>query len=230
MDTSNMHAPDSMHQPDARIAQAEIGGLYDRLAWLYDAWAGLTETRARNRALEIAAVREGESILEVAVGTGAAFAELVRRNPGGRNIGIDLSPGMLAKAQRRLQKLPGANYALELASAFALPVDTGSIDLLMNNYMFDLVAFAEMDSVLAEFRRVLKPGGRVVVVNMTVGERFGSQIYNRLYRLSPRLMGGCRGIQLAERLRTSGFEVLGREYVQQMLFPSEVILARKRGT
>lgn len=156
------------------------------------------------------------------------FAELVERNPHGKNIGIDLSPKMLAKAKKRLQAFPDRNYSLEIGSAFDLPVESGSIDLLMNNYMFDLIAYQEMDSVLAEFRRVLRPAGRLVLINMTVGERIGTNIYDFLYRLSPKLMGGCRGIRLANRLEQNGFDVASREYYQQMLFPSEVILARKK--
>lgn len=216
-----------MKNPDAQIAQEDMGRLYDGVAWFYNIWAGLTETRARKRALEIAGVQDGQSILEVAVGTGAVFAELVRRNPNGKNIGIDLSPKMLAKAKRRLQMLPKGNYSLGIASAFVLPVDSGSIDLLMNHYMFDLIAYEDMDKVLAEFRRVLKPAGRLVLVNMTIGERAGSGVYDLLYRLSPKLMGGCRGVRLQDRLQRNGFDVESRDYCRQMLFPSEVILARK---
>lgn len=177
--------------------------------------------------MDIAGVQDGQAILEVAVGTGAVFADLVQRNPNGKNIGIDLSPKMLAKAKQRLQMFPEGNYSLEIASAFALPVESGSIDLLMNNYMFDLIAFEDMDRVLAEFRRVLKPGGQLVLVNMTIGERAGSGVYGLLYRWSPKLMGGCRGVRLTDRLERNGFAVDSREYCQQMLFPSEVILARK---
>lgn len=216
-----------MKNTDAQITQKEIGRLYDNIAWFYDIWAGLTETRARKRALEIAEIQDGQSALEVAVGTGIAFEELVRRNPNGKNIGIDLSPKMLARAKKRLQVLPDSNYSLDVSSAYALPVDNDSIDLLMNNYMFDLIAYEDMDKVLNEFSRVLKPDGQLVLVNMTIGERAGSGIYDYLYQLSPRLMGGCRGIRLADRLGRNGFYVDSREYCQQMLFPSEVILARK---
>jgi len=216
-----------MKNSDAQIAQKEIGRLYDGIAWFYDIWAGLTETRARKRALEIAEIQDGQSILEVAVGTGVAFVELVRRNPNGKNIGIDLSPKMLAKAKKRLQVLPDGNYSLYVSSAYALPIDNDSIDLLMNNYMFDLIPYADMDKVLNEFSRVLNPDGQLVLVNMTIGEGAGSGIYDFLYHLSPKLMGGCRGVRLADHLGRNGFHVDSREYCQQMLFPSEVILARK---
>jgi hypothetical protein len=62
---------------------------------------------------------------------------------------------------------------------------------------------------------------------MTIGEKFGSGIYDFMYRLSPRLMGGCRGIRLSERLKEHDFQVKRREYHQQCLFPSEVIRAHK---
>jgi ubiquinone/menaquinone biosynthesis C-methylase UbiE len=212
---------------DARIEQRDIASVYDRIAPVYDIWGRLTESRARDRALELAAIEDGQSILEVAVGTGLAFRRIVEMNPTGDNLGIDLSPGMLGRARRRMAGLTGSGYSLALASAFDIPVADGSIDVLVNNYMFDLIAFDEMDSVLAEFRRVLKPNGKLVLVNMTKGERFGSKVYERIYRLSPRTMGGCRGVNLSDRLQESGFRVETREYHQQMLFPSEVILAKR---
>ena len=134
---------------------------------------------------------------------------------------------MLARARKRARRYAAANYSLEIGSAFRLAVGDGSVDTLVNNYMFDLIPYAEMDTVIAEFKRVLKDGGRLVLVNMTAGERFGSRLYDLIYRMSPRAMGGCRGVRLTERLQRHGFTVARREYHQQMLFPSEVILAFK---
>jgi len=219
------NAPAEM--PDARVRQNEISALYDKLSGIYDIWGKLTESRARNRAIELAKIRDGQNVLEVAVGTGLAFYEIVKRNPNGSNNGIDLSQGMLDKAKARLDKLSGANYTLGLGTAFALPQSDGSIDVLINNYMFDLIPFVDMDKVLLEFKRVLKLGGRLVLVNMTKGERFGSGLYDFIYRLSPKTMGGCRGVQMSEKLKQHGFRVETREYHQQLLFPSEVIVAYK---
>ena len=212
---------------DARVSQKDIETLYDSLSGIYDVWGTLAESRARNRAIELADIRDGQNILEVAVGTGLAFYEIVKRNRKGQNLGIDISPGMLAKARKRLGKLSQANYELELGNAFHLPAEDQKFDLLLNNYMFDLIPFDEMDEILAEFKRVLKNGGKLVLVNMTKGERFGSGLYDLVFRLSPKSMGGCRGIRLSERLMDHGFHVETREYHQQLLFPSEVIVARR---
>jgi ubiquinone/menaquinone biosynthesis C-methylase UbiE len=123
--------------------------------------------------------------------------------------------------------VPGGNYRLEIGTAFDLQVPSGSIDTLFNSYMFDLIPRADMDSALEEFRRVLKPGGRLVLVNMARGESRASRIYDAIYRLSPRALGGCRAVQMADRLQRHGFIVDAKEYHQQMLFPSELVLAHK---
>jgi len=212
---------------EARVPQSEIPGVYDSLSKTYDIWGKLAETRARNRAIDLADIKDGQNILEVAVGTGLGFYEIVQRNPNGTNTGVDISPGMLQKAKKSLGKLTAANYELRIGNAFSLEEETGSFDLLVNNYMFDLIAFDDMDTILEEFKRVLKKGGKLILVNMTAGESLGSGIYSLIYRISPKLFGGCRSVQLSDKLENHGFEVKSREYYQQLWFPSEVILACK---
>ena len=212
---------------DAKVSQDQIGFVYDKLSGVYDIWGRMTESRARDRAIELAQIEDGKNILEVAVGTGLAFYEIVKRNPHGHDVGIDLSAGMLEKAKDRMKNLAGANFSLAIGTAFKLPAQAESVDLLVNNYMFDLITYADMDRVLAEFRRVLKAAGKLILVNMTNGETLGSKLYDFIYRLSPKIMGGCRGVRLADRVKQHGFAVEVREYHQQMLFPSEVILAHK---
>ena len=210
---------------DAKLSQSEIPKVYDSLSKSYDIWGKLAETKARNRALELADIHDGQNILEVAVGTGLAFYEIVKKNPNGTNTGIDISPGMLKKAEKRLLGLSNANYQLKIGNAFKIEEEAEHFDLLVNSYMFDLIAFKEMDGVLMEFKRVLKKGGKLVLVNMTTGESFGSRIYSLIYRISPKLFGGCREVGLSDKLQQNGFDILAREYHQQLLFPSEVILA-----
>jgi ubiquinone/menaquinone biosynthesis C-methylase UbiE len=211
----------------ARVSQRDASALYDKLAGLYDLWGHLTESKARNRSLDLADIKPGQHVLEVAVGTGLAFLHIVRANPDGRNVGVDISQGMLSKAEHRLQKAGLANYELSIGSALAIQEQDNAFDVLLNSYMLDLMNEHEWITVLTEFHRVLKPGGRLVLVNMTFGEKPGSGIYQRLYGLSPALMGGCRGIKMSDLLQRNGFTVHSREYIQQLLFPSEVILASK---
>jgi len=211
----------------APVPQEQIGALYDSLAPAYDAWAFATESKARKRALELAGIQDGEAILEVAVGTGLMFEQILQRNAHGKNVGIDLSEGMLAKAKARARKHAEAEYELSLGSALDLPVESDSIDLLINTYMFDLLSEKDMAKALSEFARVLRPGGRIVLVNMAHGRTLLSRLYEHISRWSPRTLGGCRGVDVAQILPHHGFAVDETEYHQQCLFPSEIITARK---
>ncbi len=216
---------EKMRVVDGRLSQDRVRSIYDQMAGLYDIWGNLVESQPRRRGIALAHIQDGESILDVATGTGLILAEIVRQNPSGFSAGIDISEGMLAKARAKLEGT-SSHVELKTGSAFEIPYPDRTFDLLTNGYMFDLMPFEAMPAILAEFKRVLKPGGRLVLINMTIGERIGSGIYQRIYQLSPATLGGCRGVRLVEPLYQAGFRVITREYHQKLLFPSEVILAR----
>jgi ubiquinone/menaquinone biosynthesis C-methylase UbiE len=201
---------------------------YSRLARVYEAWAKLTESRPRRRVLELVDVRDGESILEVATGTGAQLVALARRNPSGRTAGVELADGMLAKTRRLLGRegLAG-RVELHQADALHLPFGDGEFDLLTNGYMLDLLPRDDIPRAVTEFRRVLKPGGRLVLSNMTKGERRQHRFWDWLYARGVNLTANCRGVLAAPVLADLGFEDIRREYMFQMLFPTEIVTARK---
>lgn len=208
---------------EAKLNHDEVIKAYTSNAPVYDIWAWLTESRARKQAVEYADVQDGEAILEVAVGTGLTFYELVKRNPCGINRGIDLTPAMVKRATNRVATLSG-DITIGLGDAISLDFDSNSFDLLVNNYMFDLLPEERFMQQLEEFSRVLKPGGRLVITNMAKPRRMWHALYETIYRLSPALMGGCRGVELDEALKIAGFEVEDKKYFSQFGFPSEVIV------
>jgi ubiquinone/menaquinone biosynthesis C-methylase UbiE len=77
---------------------------------------------------------------------------------------------MLSRAETRLAKQNSENYSLSIGSAFDLKVGDASVDMLVNNYMFDLVPFNQMDKIIGEFKRVLKSDGKLILINMTKSE------------------------------------------------------------
>ena len=214
---------------EARIPKGQVQDVYRKLASSYDLWAGLAESRARARCLELAKIRDGESVLEVAVGTGIAFAEILKLNPAGRNEGIDITEAMLRRAQEKAARLGVANYRLQLGDAYALSYPDNTFDVVINNYMFDLLPENDFPLVLDEFKRVLRPGGRLVMVNMTIGQHWFNSIWEAVYRASPALFGGCRGVYLLPYLESAGLVETSREFVSQMTFPSEVVCGIKPG-
>ena len=201
---------------------------YTRLAPVYELWARLTETRPRERVLELAAPRDGEDVLEVAVGTGTQFVELARRNRSGRTVGIELSQGMLKQTRERLADagLDGRSELLR-ASALKVPLEDESFDLLVNSYMLDLLPRADIPVALGEFSRLLRPGGRLVLSNMTIGETRGHRIWDALYARGLNLTANCRGVLAAPVLDDLGFSRIRREYMAQFGFPTEIVSAEK---
>jgi len=211
----------------AGLARGDVAGVYDGKARIYDTWAWLTETRARRRALELAAIYDGESVLEVAVGTGLAFADMLAANPHGRCEGVDVSPGMLAQARAKAEASGHANWQLHIGDAYALDFPDESFDLVVNAYMLDLLPTADFPHVLGEFHRVLVPGGRLVLVNMAPASHAAYRLWMWLYLRDPGFVGGCRGVEAADVVTRSGFTIRDRERLRQLGFPSEIVLAVK---
>ena len=209
--------------PDAKIEKEQVSDVYSRIAPLYDLWAWLTETHARSHCLELAAIQDGEDVLEVAVGTGLAFIKILEANPSGQNEGIDLTAAMLNRAERKAARTGHQRYRLRVGDAYDLDFPSDSFDVLVNNYMFDLLPERDFPIVIEEFKRVLRPGGRMALVNMTIGSRWYNRSWDRLYRISPALLGGCRGVSLLPLLQQSGFKETTRQYFSQFTFPSEVV-------
>lgn len=207
------------------IEKSQVTDIYRKIAPSYDVWAWLTETKARNRCLELAAIQDGEDVLEVAVGTGLAFEKILAVNPSGTNEGVDLTEAMLTRAEKKAARSGSSNYRLEIGDAYDLDFPNASIDVLINNYMFDLLPQQDFLMVLKEFKRVLRPGGRLAMVNMTKGQRWYNGIWGRIYRINPALLGGCRGVSLLPQIEECGFRQIRREYVSQLTFPSEIVCA-----
>jgi ubiquinone/menaquinone biosynthesis C-methylase UbiE len=209
---------------EVRISRDGIRRRYARLSHSYDFWGVLTESKASERALQLAGVRDGESVLEVAVGTGALFEKVLRLNPSGNNDGIDLSPEMLDRARKRLAGR-FSNYTLSVGDACSLAHRDASVDLLVCNYMFDLLPEDDFPKILREFARVLNPQGRMVITTMTSGQRWDSRFWNWLVKVAPQALQGCRPVSLEEYLRAAGFRNIKAEYVYQFTFPSLVLYA-----
>ncbi|MCA9952417.1 MAG: methyltransferase domain-containing protein [Anaerolineales bacterium] len=212
---------------EAKLSKAQIPAVYASRVNNYDIWAKLTESNAQKRCLELADIRDGETILEVAVGTGLIFTQLLQHNPSGWNEGIDLTEAMLAKARTKAAQSGHNNYRLRIGDAYNLPFGADKFDLLVNNYMFDLLPQEDFAHILAEFKRVLRPGGRLVLVNMGQARHWYNNLWDKLYGLSSTSMGGCRAVSLADPMQATGFKLSHNEFISQMTFPSEIIIGLK---
>jgi demethylmenaquinone methyltransferase / 2-methoxy-6-polyprenyl-1,4-benzoquinol methylase len=148
------------------LPDSQVKAMFDRIARVYDRMnsvmtAGMHH-RWRERAADLAAVGPGSTALDVATGTGDLAIELARR--GAEVTGSDFAPAMLEIART---KAPGLNFeegdALNLAHADE-SFDAATVGFGARN-------FADLDKGLREMARVTRPGGRVVVLEITTPQK-----------------------------------------------------------
>ena len=144
------------------LPDTQVRAMFDRIARVYDRMnsvmtAGMHH-RWRERAADLAGVGPGSKALDVATGTGDLAVELARR--GADVTGMDFAPAMLELARR---KAPGLRF--EEGDALALRYPDASFDAVTVG--FGARNFADLDRGLGEMARVAKPGGRVVVLEIT---------------------------------------------------------------
>jgi demethylmenaquinone methyltransferase/2-methoxy-6-polyprenyl-1,4-benzoquinol methylase len=122
------------------------------------------------------------------------------------------------------------NLVLKEADCRTLPFDDNSFDLLYNGYMLDLIPEQDMPQILGEFKRVLRSGGRLVLLNMSkAGDAptFREKLYQRLpAKLVLYLMGGCRPVLMEKLARSTGFIDVSRTFLDGKA-PSEIVLGAK---
>ena len=152
-----------------RLDEPQVQAMFDRIARLYDRMnsvmtAGLHHAW-RRRAADLAALAPGDSALDVACGTGDLTLELARRvAPGGEVVGCDFAPRMLELAQGKPAPAAVA-MRWEIANALSLPYADASFAAATVG--FGARNFSDLDRGLAELARVVRPGGRVVVLEIT---------------------------------------------------------------
>jgi ubiquinone/menaquinone biosynthesis C-methylase UbiE len=211
---------------EAGRLRARLAKFYDVVAPVYGFWSSLFEARAARRAYESARLAGGESLLEVAVGGGEFFSSLAKSGRLERCVGVDFSAPMLCRTRNRLAAQGVERRNLCRASALSLPFGNAAFDILFNLYMIDLLMDEDVPSALREFARVLRPGGRLILLSMARQARVVNAIWMRLYRSSPLMTGGCRPVAVEEMLVANGWKIDLRELISQCGFRSELIVAR----
>jgi demethylmenaquinone methyltransferase/2-methoxy-6-polyprenyl-1,4-benzoquinol methylase len=177
-----------------RLQAVQVREMFDRIAGVYDVLntamtAGLHH-RWRARAAEEARVAPGSRVLDVATGTGDLAIELARRvHPGGEVVGSDFAEAMLARARAKAAGPCDSSVQprFEWGDALQLPYASDSFDAATVG--FGARNFADLRRGLEEMARVVRPGGRVVVLEITTPTQAPLSLFYKLWfdRLVPAL-------------------------------------------
>lgn len=176
---------------------AQVRTMFDRIAGVYDlmntAMTAGMHHRWRERAADRAELPPGGTALDVCCGTGDLALELTRRvGPDGAVVGCDFSEPMLELARRKAGERGASQARFEWADALELPYEEGSFDAVTVG--FGVRNLVDLERGLAEMVRVLRPGGRAVILEITQPRRPPLSTFYSLWfdRIVP-LLGALAG-------------------------------------
>lgn len=192
------------------------------------------EAQAIQQLLQCADFETADSIFEFGCGTGKfaqkLFSDFVPDST--TYTGLDISNTMVLLTQQRLQNF-GIRAKVNISDGKpALREESESYDRFVSNYVLDLLDTIEIEAVLSEAYRILKPEGRVCLISLTHGDsaiaRMIEYVWTSLYRLKPSLVGGCRPLRLDAYVRAPNWRIECRQLVRSFGITSEVMVAKKQ--
>ena len=215
--------------PFSRVnrSMSEAERYYSRLSRVYD-WLAASEKKFINQGLELLNPLRGEKILEIGYGTGFAQENIIRAVGAGLSAGLDLSAGMGNTAKRKLLKAGFAErMALVQSDTLPIPFPIESFDGIFSSFTLELFNTPEIPKVLKECRRVLKGGGRLVIVSLSKDDPLPliGRIYETLHNRYPMLLD-CRPIPARELLEKAGFQI--RDVIKTSMWGLPVIILDAR--
>lgn len=180
------------------VPEADVAGMFDAITPVYDRMNTLmtlgTDARWRRRAVAETALQPADAVLDVACGTGkltALLADVV--GPFGRAEGVDLSPVMVEHAAVQYRAVVQLHF--QVGNALALPFDDGEFDAA--TIAFGLRNLADFEAGFRELRRVVRPGGRVVCLELSLPRsRAWARIFHTTFKhgapVAASIVGGRR--------------------------------------
>jgi demethylmenaquinone methyltransferase/2-methoxy-6-polyprenyl-1,4-benzoquinol methylase len=219
------------HTPILRVLQSkdQTRAFYNKISRVYDALSERSEAPMRKAGLELLRASAGESVLEIGFGTGHSLVSLAKAvGPKGKVFGIDLSDKMLKVAKAHLAKASLRERArLRCGDATQLPYAGSSMDAVFMSFTLELFDSPEIPKVLRECRRVLRPGGRIVVVGMSKDAKHDPLlgVFEWTHEHFPNFLD-CRPIYVREALQKAGFKIQNT-LKKHLWIPVEIVLGAK---
>ena len=171
--------------------------------------------------LALAALEAGETVLDLGSGAGFdCFLAAKRVGPSGRVIGVDMTPEMVEKARASARSDGYSNVEFRLGEIESLPVDDGSVDVVISNCVINLVP--DKQRAFKEAYRVLKPGGRLMVSDVVLNKPLPESVRESAQAYVGCLAGAVSEAEYLGAVEQAGFG--GIEVRERQAFPIDVML------
>jgi ubiquinone/menaquinone biosynthesis C-methylase UbiE len=212
------------------LSPTEARRTYDRIGKTQDTQA-FYEDRATSVLTANLDLPSATSIFEFGCGTGRFAHDLLAHHlpPAATYRGVDISPVMVRLATERLAPF-GSRATVRLTEGEA-PTDepSESCDRFVSNFVLDLLSSEDIERVIREAHRMLRPGGLLGLSSLTFGftttSRIVSSVWLKIHALRPSLVGGCRPLKLLDVLPEKHWKMRHRERLASFGVPLEAVVA-----
>jgi ubiquinone/menaquinone biosynthesis C-methylase UbiE len=215
------------------LSHTEARRVYDFIGKKLDSQA-FYEDRAADELVRFGDFSRAQSVFEFGCGTGRFAARLLGDHLPEKTTyrAVDLSATMVRVARERLAPF-GQRVEIVLTDGEpTLDQPSESCDRFVCTFVLDLLAEADIRSVLQEAHRILRPSGLLCLASLSTGStftsRFVARVWSGIHRLRPALVAGCRPIELAPFLPESHWRIAHHERLAPLGLPSEAVVAERR--
>ncbi|GAC1655423.1 MAG: class I SAM-dependent methyltransferase [Herpetosiphon sp.] len=211
------------------LDHAHIKELYDRFGVRQDRQAYYEDAPVAEL-IRRADFSSATAVFEFGCGTGRLAAELLGQHlpAHATYFGVDLNSTMARLARARLGPWGDRAVVAQTGGIPQLPASAGTIDRFVSAYVLDLLSTGDIEALLAEARRLLRPAGKLCLVSLTPGRTLPTRLvswgWSQIYVCNPARLGGCRPIVLRDFLH-DGWVLQHAAVIARVGISSEVIVA-----
>jgi len=218
-----------MPERDRVLSLSAVRRYYDWLGRRLDS-QGFYENPALDALVAHANFEDADSVFEFGCGTGKFASRLLENHlpDSATYFGYDVSSVMVDLAKRRIA-LHGDRVRVALSDgSVRFPLRDQSVDRIVSSYVLDLLSESDIRQFFAEAHRSLTTGGKVCLASLTEGvaplSRIVSSLWRAAFRLSPKMVGGCRPIGFDAFIDPRQWRIAYRAVLAPFGVPSEVVV------
>lgn len=177
---------------------------------------------------------QAQQFFEFGCGTGNFAKALLTDLPNSVSyVGCDISSTMVELSQERLSKFGEQVQVNVTNGSTTLDAPSQYFDRFISNYVVDLLPKDEIQNLISEAHRILKPEGLLCLISITKGSSLFSKWFmggwRLIHALRPRRVGGCRPLLLREYISNEIWSICYHNVIEASFIPSEIIIAKKYG-